>query len=170
MVLVKGNITVTANNDTDVVFKNYAPFSTCKAEINDVFVDEANNIYTAIPMCNLIEYSDNYSDTSVSLWQFKRDEVHANNANLSIDNSKSFKYKAALAGKTADSFNSINIFLKSTKIDVPLKYLSEFWRSLEMELINCKSHLELNWIEDCIYQVLEVLQSLKYWMPNYMFL
>ena len=79
-----------------------------------------------MPMCNLIEYSDNYSDTSVSLWQFKRDEVHANNANLSIDNSKSFKYKAALAGKTADSFNSINIFLKSTKIDVPLKCLSEF--------------------------------------------
>ena len=142
----------------------------CKTETDDVFVDEANHIYIAITMYDLIEYSDNYSDTSVSLWQFKRDEVHANNANLSIDNSKSFKYKAALAGKTADSFNSINIFLKSTKIDVPLKYLSEFWRSLEMELINCKSHLELNWTEDCIYQLLGVLQSLKYWMPNYMFL
>ena len=47
-------------------------------------------------MCNLIRYSDNYSDTSGSLWQFKRDEPSANNADLSIDNSESFIYKAAL--------------------------------------------------------------------------
>ena len=150
MVLVKGNITVTANNDTDVVFKNYAPFSTCKAEINDVFVDEANNIYIAIPMCNLIEYSDNYSDTSVSLWQFKRDEVHVINADLTIDNSQSFKYNAALFGKTANAVNNTNSSVKDAKIFVPLKYLSNFWRSLEMLLINCKVYLELNWIEDCI--------------------
>ena len=52
-----------------------------------------------MPMYNLIEYSDNYSDTSGSLWQFKRDEVPANNAYLSINNSESFKYKAALLGK-----------------------------------------------------------------------
>ena len=51
---------MTANNDTDVVFKNYAPFSACKAEINDVFNDEANHIYIAMPMYNLIQYSDNY--------------------------------------------------------------------------------------------------------------
>ena len=55
---------------------------------NDVFVNEAIHIYIAMPMYNLIEYSDNYSDTSGSLWQFKRDEVPANNANLSTDNSK----------------------------------------------------------------------------------
>ena len=69
------------------MFKNCAPFSTCKTVINDVFVDEANHIYIAMPMCNLIEYSDNYSDTSGSLWQFKRDEVPINNANSTIDNS-----------------------------------------------------------------------------------
>ena len=61
------------------------------AEINDVFVDKANHIYIAMPMYNLIEYSGNYSDTSGSLWQFKRDEVPTNNADLNIDNSKSFK-------------------------------------------------------------------------------
>ena len=72
-ILVTGNITVAANNDTDVAFKNCAPFSTCTTKINDVFVDEANHIYIAMPMYNLIEYSDNYSDTSGSLWQFKRD-------------------------------------------------------------------------------------------------
>ena len=79
-ILVTGNITVTANNNTDVAFKNCAPFSTCTTKINDIFVDEANHIYIAMPMYNLIEYSNNYSDTSGSLWQFKRDEVTDKNA------------------------------------------------------------------------------------------
>ena len=69
---------------------------------------------------------------------------------MTIDNSQSFKYKAALLGKTADAVNNTNSSVKDTKIVVPLKYLSNFWRSLEMPLINCKVHLELNWIEDCI--------------------
>ena len=104
-ILVTGNITVAANNDTDVAFKNCAPFSTCTTKINDIFVDEANHIYIAMPMYNLIEYSDNYSDTSGSLWQFKRDEVPANDADLTVNNSKSFKYKAVLVGKTANHGN-----------------------------------------------------------------
>ena len=149
-ILVPGNITVNATNNTVVAFKNCAPFSTCTTKINDVFVDEANHIYIAMPMYNLIEYSDNYSDTSGSLWQFKRDEVPANNADLTIDNSQSFKYKAALLGKTADAVNNTNSSVKDTKIVVPLKYLSNFWRSLEMPLINCKVYLELNLIENCI--------------------
>ena len=66
-----------------------------------------------------------------------------------IDNSQSFKYKATLVRKTANHNNG-NSFVKDTKIVVPLKYLSNFWRSLEMPLINCKVHLELNWIEGCI--------------------
>ena len=147
-ILVTENITVAANNNTDVAFKNCAPFSTCTTKINDVFVDEANHIYIAMPMYNLVEYNDNYSDTSGSLWQFKRDEAPANNADLTIDNSKSFKYKAALTGKTG-SHNNRNNFVKDTKIVLPLRYLSNFWRSLEIPLINGKIHLELNWIEDC---------------------
>ena len=67
---------------------------------------------------------------------------------MSINNSQSFKYKA-LAGKTEDVADG-NSFVTNTKIVVPLNYLSNFWRSLEMPLINCKVHLELNWIEDCI--------------------
>ena len=98
----------------------------------------------------MIEYGDNYSDTSGSLWQFKRDTVSANNNYLNIDNSKSSRYKAALEGKTTNAINNTNSFIKDAKIVVPLKYLSNFWRSLEMPLINCKVHLELNWIEDCI--------------------
>ena len=74
-------------------------------------------------MYNLIEYSNNYSDTSGSLWQFKRDKVSADNADLTADNSQSFKYKAALVGKTADATGG-NSFVKNKKSVVPLKYLS----------------------------------------------
>ena len=67
-----------------------------------MFIDEANHIYIAIPVYTLIEYSDNYSDTSGSLWQFKSDEVNHNNANLNVNNSQSFKYKTAVVRKTKD--------------------------------------------------------------------
>ena len=70
-ILVTGNITVTGNNNTNIALKNCALFSTCKTVINDAFVDEANHIYIAMPMYNLMEYSDDYSDTSGSLWQLK---------------------------------------------------------------------------------------------------
>ena len=66
-------------------------------------------------MYNLIEYSDKYSDASGSLWQFKRDEVPANNTDLTIDNSQSFKYKAALLGKTANTVNNTNNSVKNEK-------------------------------------------------------
>ena len=63
-ILVTGNIAIAAGNNTDVAFTNCAPFSTCKTVINDVYFDETNYIYIAMPMYNLIEYCDNYSDTS----------------------------------------------------------------------------------------------------------
>ena len=75
-VLVTGNIVVVgADDNTKVAFKNCAPFRKCRTEINETFIDEAEHINIAMPMYNLIEYSDNYSDTSGSLWQFKRDEI-----------------------------------------------------------------------------------------------
>ena len=61
-------IELTADNDTDIVFKNCASFSICKTEIDDVFTDKGNHIYIAMPLYNYIEYSDNYSDTSRNLW------------------------------------------------------------------------------------------------------
>ena len=69
-ILVTGNINVTGgDNNTKVAFKNCAPFRKCKTEINETFIDEADFINIAVPMYNLIEYSDNYSDTSQSLWR-----------------------------------------------------------------------------------------------------
>ena len=120
-ILVTGDVTVTADNKTDVAFKNFAPFYTCNSEINDVYTDEANHIYIAMPMQNLIEYSNN---TSRSLQQFKRDKVQNNNDNLTIDNPQSFKYKAALVGKTSDAGNNANNSVENTNITDPLKYFS----------------------------------------------
>ena len=98
-ILVTGNIKAAANNDTNVAVKNCAPFST---KINDIFVD-----------VNLIEYSNNCSNASGRLWRFKRDEVPAGNADLTTDNSESFKYKAALSDQ-----NDGTIFVKDAKIVV----------------------------------------------------
>ena len=96
-----------------------------------------------MPLHNLIEYSDDSPDRSRSLRQFKWDKVPNNNTDLTIDNSQSFKYKAALTEKTANAAGG-NSFVKNTKIVVPLKYLSNFWRSLKISLINWKIHLELD--------------------------
>ena len=72
-----------------------------------------------------------------------------------------FKYKAALVEKTANAVNNTNSSEKNTKIVVPLKYLSNFWRSLEMPLINCKIYLDEIGLKTTFYQVTETLQNLK---------
>ena len=130
---------------TQVIFKNCAPFEGCRTEINDAFIDYAKFINITMSMYNLIEYSDNYSDTSGSLWDFKRDVI-VDNANVTNDdNSPSFEYKASLIGNTENNGTKNGV-----KIAVPLKYLSNFWRSLEIPLINCKVELSLKWIENCV--------------------
>ena len=70
-----------------------------------------------------------------------------NNADLTADNSQWFKYKAALVGKTADAVNNANSSVKNTKFFVPIMYLSNIWRSLQIPLINCKIYLGSKWIE-----------------------
>ena len=104
-----------------------------------------------MPMYSLIEYSNNNSDNSGSLWQFKRDKSPQTNAgnlaNVSTANSTSFKYKSSFFKPLGAAANG---GFKNVKIAGPLKYLSNFWRSLEMPLINCKIHLELNWTKDCV--------------------
>ena len=98
-----------------------------------------------MPMYTLIEYSDTYSDTSGSLWQFKRDEIINNVDVTNDDNALSFKYKSNIIGNTENNGTKNRV-----KIAVPLKCYSNFWRSLEMLLINCKVELSLKWTENCI--------------------
>ena len=97
-------------------------------------------------MYNLLENSDNYADSSASQWEFKRDEQNMNNeniANFTTADSLSFNYNSRILGNliAADA----NGVLRNVKIVMPLKYLSNVFRPLEMTLINCKIHLELNW-------------------------
>ena len=151
-ILVKGNITVnnTAVDGTDanntnkkVIFKNCAPFTRCISKINNTEVDNAQYIDIVMPMYNLIEYSDNYSKTSGSLWQYCKDIPAVNNAGNIVDfnganATDSFNFKTKITGQTAANNNNGNITGRvDIEIMVPLKYLSNFWRTLEMPLINC---------------------------------
>ena len=72
--------------------------------------------------------------------------MHTNNATVTIDNSTSFKCKSIPTGVT--EAGGPNGRVTNTKIAVPIKYFSNFWRSLKMQLNNCKIHFELNWTKD----------------------
>ena len=144
-ILIDGTIRAAAvNANTRLALKNCAPFTKCNLEINDEHVDTAENLDIVMPIYNLIEYSDNCQDSSATLYQYKRDEPPEGNpiANLAVDNSSSFKYKVELLG---DPVVANNIARRNVKVVVPLKYLSNFLRSLEMPLINCKIKLNLTW-------------------------
>ena len=145
-ILVKETITVNntaaagaAANNTNrkVIFKNCAPFTNCINEINNTQIDNAKDIDIVMPMYNLIEYIDNYAKTTGSLWQYCKD-IPARNNNNGIteftggNTTDSFSFKAKITGQTGDDGT------KDVEIMVPLKYLSNFWRTLEMVLINCE--------------------------------
>ena len=93
-----------------------------------------------MPLYNLLEYSDNYAKTFGSLWQYYRDEPNDN-----LANSESFKSKIKITGKTPNNSNE-----KDVEIMVLLKYVSNFWRTLEIPLINCEVNLILTWSSTCV--------------------
>ena len=140
-ILVKGTIAVpnmaaaaavVNNSNKKVVFKNCASFTDCIFEIDDTQVDDAQKIDIVIPMYNWIEYSDAYLKTCGSLWQQHRVEPALDNNNNIIDfsasnnNSNSLKFKQQMIGQTG------NDGTKDVEKMVPLKYLSNFWRTIEM--------------------------------------
>ena len=104
-------------------------------------------------MYNLLKYSSNYSETTGSLWFYSKNEANDFNADIAnTDNFKSSKYKAQLLENTVaqPEPNAGNGILRNATIAVLLKYLSNFWRSLEMPLINCKVELKLKWTKYCV--------------------
>ena len=131
-------------------------------KITNVLIDNAEDLDIAMPMENLLEYSKNYRKTTGSLWNYYRDERNnppTDNYNADpITNSESFKYKSSITEKTlnANQENNENTEQGNTKtkrnleIVVPLKYLSNFWRSLDMPLIDCEIALTLTWSENCV--------------------
>ena len=133
-ILVKGTIAINnmaaadadANNtNKKVIFKNCAPFTNCISEINKTQVDNAKDVDIVMPMYNLIEYSNNYSKISGSLWQYCKDipAIDNNNAIVNFDENNltdSFNFKAKITGQTGDNGT------KNVEIMAPLKYLSNF--------------------------------------------
>ena len=146
--------TTTVEGDDDdkknknLAFKNNTPFHSCISKIYNTFTDNAEDLDIVMPMYNLLEYSDNYSMTWNSLWNHYRDEVNndenkTNAANNRINNNKimtnkSFEYKTKLIENTPKNNN-----LLDAEVVVPLKYLSNFKRSLDLPFINCE--IEIDW-------------------------
>ena len=113
-ILVTGNIENRPDGAT-VAFKNCVPFETCNININDEYIEAAKYLDIIMPMYNLLEYSDNYEDTTGSLYQFERDEPPDNNSNVTTDT-------ASLEYKSIDGDNNV-------KLVVPLKYISNIIRN-----------------------------------------
>ena len=138
---MEGDVTLEGENNADkrnknLAFKNKAPFINCISKII-VKIDNAEDLYVVIPMYNLLEYIKNYRKTTGSFWNYYRDEPCDP---LSI-NSESFRYKTNTVGKTPADNDS----LTNAKVVIPLKYLSNFWRTLNIPLINSVEELILNW-------------------------
>ena len=132
-IVVEGNITPEGDNDVNkrnLAFKNNAPFINCISKINGVQIDNAEDLDIVMLMYNLLEQSKNYKKTTDSLWNYYRDDP-SNSLSL---NPESFKYKASIVGKTQENNDS----LTNAKVVIPLKHLSNFWRALNMLLINCE--------------------------------
>ena len=138
------------NTNKKVTLKNCTLFINCINEINNTQVDDAQNIDIVMPMYNLIEYSDVFSATLGRLRQCYRDEPALDNNNNIIDfpadnnNSILFKFKHQITEETGNGDT------KNVEIMVPLKYLRNFWTTLEMPSINRELNLQLKWSEKCI--------------------
>ena len=170
--MVDGTIRATnAVNATRLALANCAPFTKCNLEINDEHVDTTENLDIVMPMYNLIEYSDNYQDSSATLYQYKRDEPPEDDAvaDLTANNSNSLKYKIKLLGNVTEvAGNAAGVRRLNVKVVVPLKYLSNFFRSLEMPLINCK--LNLTWKKECVLsagagEAVFIINDTKFYVP-----
>ena len=162
-ILVKGNISVNntgtaaapTNRNKKLIFKNFSQSTNCISKLNNTQIDHTKYIDIVMPMYNLIEYSDNYSKTSGSLWQCCKDIPAVNNNGAIVDfnganATDSFDFKTKIIGQTNDN-GIINV-----EIMVPLKYLSNTWRTLEMPLINCELELILTWTAGCVIIYIDV--------------
>ena len=158
-ILVKGTITAvntaadaaaTNNFNKKVIFENYEAFTTCISRIKNAQVDNAQYIDVVMPIYNVIEYNDNYSKTPGVLWQYCRNGPVVDDNGAIIDFNEDNADTNLLRKKEKIASQTRKNGTKNTEIMVPLKYLSNLWRTLEMPLINCEINLDLNWSEKCV--------------------
>ena len=171
-ILVKGTITVTApganngaNNIRDkrnrpLILKNNAPFVSCITRVNGELIEDADDLDIVMSMYNLLEHSKNYRKTIGSLYNYYRDEssddADDNNFdNIKVVNSNKFKYKNKITGNTYDvdagaqDYDVNKNGTQEVELAIPLKYLGNFWRALNIPLISCEVSLELKWDKNC---------------------
>ena len=176
-ILVKGTITVTAPGANNVasnirdktnrplILKNNSPFVSCITRINGELIEDADDLDIVMPMYNLLEYSKNYRKTLGSLYNYYRDELpndgNDNFANRNVVNSEAFKYKNKRTGNTynvdasAEGYGVNKNGTQKIELVIPLKYLGNFWRALNIPFISCEVFLELKWNKNCIITSLE---------------
>ena len=177
-ILVKGTNTVTApgvnnnaNNVRDernrpVILKNNAPFVSCITRINGELIEDADDLDIVMSTYNLLEYSKNYRKTTGLLYNYERDELSDdaddnNFANINVVNSEAFKYKNKITGNTSDvdagaqDYDVNKNGTQEVELAIPLKYLGNFWRVLNIPLISCEVSLELKWDKNCVITSLE---------------
>ena len=145
----------TANDaalDGKLAFKNNSPFANCISKINGVLIDITEDLDVLMPMYNLLEYSKNYRKTTGSLWNYYRNEP----SDPLFSSSESFEYKTSITGNTynvgddEDDYDAEKVGKNETEIVIPLKHLSNFWRTLNIPLINCEIELILTWSKNCV--------------------
>ena len=155
-IVVKEIIAVTnpdnAKRNKSTAFKNNAPFINCISKINGVQIDNAEDLDVVMRMYKLLEYSKNYSKTTGNLWNYYRDEL----SNPLSSNSESFKYKASVTGNTYNvgggeaGYDATKVGKNEIEVVIPLKHLSNFWKALNIPLINCEIELILTWSKRCV--------------------
>ena len=168
-ILVKGTITVTAPGDkrnTPLILKNNAPFVSCVTRINGELIEDADDLDIVMSMYNLLEYSKNYRKTIGSLYNYYRDELSDdaddnNFDNIKVINSNTFRYKNKIIGNTynvnagAQGYDLNKNGTQEVELAIPLKYLGNFRRALNIPLISCEVFLELKWDKNCVITSLE---------------
>ena len=177
-ILVKGTVTVTtpgvnnnANNIRDkrnrpLILKNNAPFVSCITRINGELIEDADDLDIVMSMYNLLKYSKNYRKTIGSLYDYYRNELSDdaddnNFDNIKVVNSNTFKYKNKIIGNTYDidagdqGYDVNKNGTQEVELAIPLKYLGNFWRALNIPLISCEVSLELKWDKNCVITSLE---------------
>ena len=174
---VSGTITVAGNHPRDrqnkpVILKNNAPIVSCITRINNELIEDADDLDIVIPMYNLLEYSKNYRKIIGSLYNYYRDELNDdanlnNFTNNNVVSSNSFQYKNKIIGNTYNvdstivpaaggarvanpNYDANNSAKKNVELAIPLKYLGNFWRALNIPLISCEVSLELKWNKTCV--------------------
>ena len=145
-----------------LILKNNASFVSCITRINGELIEDAEDLDIAMPMYNLLEYSKNYRKTIGLFYNYYRDELGGNaNHNDNTVNSNTFRHKNKITGNTYNAAAGAEDYIankngtQKIELAIPLKYLRNFWRALNIPLISCKVTLELKWNKNCVITSLE---------------